>query len=35
MKREFLDYLEDIIQAMESAIKFTEDMNYSKSGALN
>lgn len=29
MKREFLDYLEDIIGAMNSAMEFVADMNYS------
>lgn len=29
MKKEFLDYIEDIIGAMNSATKFVEDMDYS------
>jgi len=28
MKREFLDYMEDIIEAINSVIKFTEGMEY-------
>lgn len=28
MKREFLDYIEDIIEAMADAIKFVEGMDY-------
>jgi len=28
MTKEFLDYLEDIIEAMDDAIKFTQNMEY-------
>ena len=28
MTKEFLDYLEDIIEAMEDAMKFTQNMGY-------
>jgi uncharacterized protein with HEPN domain len=28
MKREFLDYVEDIIEAMDDAISFVEEMDY-------
>jgi len=28
MKREFLDYIEDIVKAMDGAVKFVGDMNY-------
>jgi uncharacterized protein with HEPN domain len=28
MKEEFLDYVEDIIKAMDDAVSFVKDMNY-------
>ncbi|MCD6318298.1 hypothetical protein J7M02_04455 [Candidatus Aerophobetes bacterium] len=28
MTKEFLDYLEDIIEAMDDAVKFTQNMEY-------
>jgi uncharacterized protein with HEPN domain len=28
MKEEFLDYIEDIVEAMNAAMSFTEDMDY-------
>lgn len=30
MKKEFLDYVEDIVQAMEDALKFVTSMNYNE-----
>lgn len=28
MKREFLDYIEDIMEAMENALNFLKEMSY-------
>jgi uncharacterized protein with HEPN domain len=31
MKEEFLDYIEDIVEAMDVTMSFTEDMDYDSS----